>query len=38
MQSIFGDAISLEEDELIKEQTLQKLISTELVNQVIQGK
>jgi len=36
MQSIFGDALSLEEEELIKEQTLQKLVNTELVNQIIE--
>jgi peptidyl-prolyl cis-trans isomerase D len=35
MQSIFGDALSLEEEELIKEQTLQKLVETEIVNQII---
>lgn len=35
MQSMFGGTISLEEDDLIKEQTLDKLINTELVNQII---
>jgi peptidyl-prolyl cis-trans isomerase D len=37
MQSMLGgDALSLEEEEFIKEQTLQKLVDTELVNQIIQ--
>ena len=36
MQSIFGNALSLEEEELIKEQTLQKLVETELVNQIVE--
>lgn len=36
MQSVLGgDALSLEEEEFIKEQTLQKLVDTELVNQII---
>ena len=35
MQSIFGNDLSLEEEELIKEQTIQKLVETELVNQII---
>ncbi len=36
MQSALGgDALSLEEEEFIKEQTLQKLVDTELVNQII---
>jgi peptidyl-prolyl cis-trans isomerase D len=36
MQSVLGgDALSLEEEEFIKEQTLQKLVDAELVNQVI---
>jgi len=38
MQSVLGgDALSLEEEQLIKEQTLQKLVDTELVNQLIRG-
>jgi peptidyl-prolyl cis-trans isomerase D len=37
MQSVLGgDALTLEEEEFIKEQTLQKLVDTELVNQMIQ--
>jgi peptidyl-prolyl cis-trans isomerase D len=36
MQSVLGgDALSLEEEEFIKEQTLQKLVDAELVNQII---
>lgn len=36
MQSVLGgDALSLEEEEFVKEQTLQKLVDTELVNQII---
>lgn len=35
MKSALGKEPSLEEDALIKEQTLQKLVTTELVNQVI---
>lgn len=36
MQSVLGgDALSLEEEEFIKEQTLQQLIDAELVNQII---
>ncbi len=38
MQSVLGgDALSLEEEEFVKEQTLQKLVDTELVNQVIKN-
>jgi peptidyl-prolyl cis-trans isomerase D len=35
MQSIMGDSLSLEEEALIKNQTLQKLIESELVNQLV---
>lgn len=36
MQSLLGgDALSLEEEQFVKEQTLQKLVDTELVNQII---
>jgi peptidyl-prolyl cis-trans isomerase D len=36
MQSVLGgDALTLEEEEFIKEQTLQKLVDTEVVNQII---
>jgi len=36
MQSMLGgDALSLEEEEFIKDRTLQKLVDTELVNQII---
>ncbi len=36
MQSVLGgDALSLQEEEYVKEQTLQKLVDTELVNQII---
>jgi peptidyl-prolyl cis-trans isomerase D len=36
MQSMLGgDALTLEEEALIKEQTLQKLVDTELVNQIV---
>ena len=35
MKSMFGGELSLEEDALIKEQTLQKLVDSELVNQII---
>ncbi|MCZ6804845.1 MAG: SurA N-terminal domain-containing protein [Proteobacteria bacterium] len=35
LQSVFGDALSLEQEELIKDQALQKLVETELVNQII---
>jgi peptidyl-prolyl cis-trans isomerase D len=36
MQSVLGgDALTLEEEEFVKEQTLQKLVDTELVNQII---
>jgi peptidyl-prolyl cis-trans isomerase D len=38
MQSVLGgDALSLEEEAFVKEQTLQKLIDTELVNQIIKN-
>ena len=37
MKSIFGEDLSLEEEELIKEQTLQKLIDTEVVNQIVKA-
>ncbi len=36
MQSLLGgDVLSLEEEEFVKEQTLQKMVDTELVNQII---
>ncbi len=35
MKSIFGDELSLEEEELIRQQTLRKLIDTEIVNQIV---
>ncbi len=35
MQSIFGATLSLEEDELIRQQTLQKLIDAEIINQIV---
>ncbi|MBL1143170.1 MAG: hypothetical protein HND53_14225 [Proteobacteria bacterium] len=36
MQSVLGgDALSLEEEEFVKEQALQNLVDTELVNQII---
>ncbi|MCG8378904.1 MAG: SurA N-terminal domain-containing protein [Proteobacteria bacterium] len=35
MQSIFGDDLSAEEDEVIKDQTIQKLINTEIINQFV---
>jgi peptidyl-prolyl cis-trans isomerase D len=38
MQSVLGgDALSLEEEAFIKEQTLQKLVDAELVNQIIKS-
>ncbi len=35
MQSILGDSLSLEEEALIKNQTVEKLIESELVNQLV---
>ena len=35
MQSILGDSLSLEEEALIKNQTLEKLIESELINQLV---
>ena len=35
MQSILGDSLSLDEEELIKNQTIEKLIESELINQLI---
>ena len=35
MQAMFGDSFSLEEDELIRQQTLQSLIDAELINQIV---
>ncbi len=35
MQQIFGEEISLDEEELIRQQTLQRLIDTSLVNQIV---
>lgn len=35
MQQIFGDEISLEEEELIRQQTLQRLVDTEIINQIV---
>ena len=36
MQAMFGGSFSLEEDELIRQQTLQSLIDAELINQIVQ--
>jgi peptidyl-prolyl cis-trans isomerase D len=35
MQSVLGDSLSLEEDTLIKNQTIEKLIESELINQLV---
>ena len=35
MQAMFGGSFSLEEDELIRQQTLQSLIDAELINQIV---
>ena len=35
MQSILGDSLSLDEEELIKNQTIEKLIESELINQLV---
>ena len=35
MQSVMGDVLSLEEESLIKDQTINKLIDSELVNQLV---
>ncbi len=35
MQSIFGNELSLEEEELIRQQTIQRLVDTEIVNQIV---
>ena len=35
MQSVLGDSLSLEEDALIKNQTIEKLIESELINQLV---
>lgn len=35
MQSLFGDNLSAEEDETIRDQTIEKLINAELVNQIV---
>jgi peptidyl-prolyl cis-trans isomerase D len=38
MQSVLGgDALSLEEEEFVKEQTLEKLVDAEIVNQIIKN-
>ncbi len=37
MQQLFGDKLTASEDELIKEQTLGKIIDTEVINQVIEN-
>jgi len=35
MQSVLGDSLSLEEESLIKNQTVEKLIESELINQLV---
>ena len=35
MQSVLGDSLSLEEDTFIKNQTIEKLIESELINQLV---
>ena len=35
MQSVLGDSLSLEEDAFIKNQTIEKLIESELINQLV---
>lgn len=35
MQAMFGGSLSLEEDELIRRQTLQRLIDAEIINQIV---
>ena len=35
MQAMFGDEMSLEEDEFLRQQTLQRLIETEVLNQLV---
>ena len=35
MQAALGDALSLEEESLIKDQTISKLIESELINQLV---
>lgn len=37
MQEIFGDELSLEEEELIRQQTLQRLVDTEIINQIVRN-
>ena len=38
MQAVLGgDALSMEEEDFVKEQTLQRLVDTELVNQIIKN-
>ena len=36
MKSVFGEELSVQEEELIKEQTLQKLINSEVIDQIVE--